>query len=89
MEVSLAAAASGEAGGVLRGLLGCERRVKGRGRGGVGRFCFVAGAATADADGGGVGGVGFADMEGGGKGHCCGWWFGLNTMVIGTFGDCM
>lgn len=73
VEVSLAAAAGGEAGGVVGGLLRGEGGVEG-GRGSwVGGLGFVACAAAANADGGGVGGVGFADVEGGGEGHCCRW----------------
>lgn len=62
MKVSLAAAAGGKAGRMLRGLrVVCvgERGVEIGWRDRVGGLGFVARAATADADGGGVGGVGF------------------------------
>ena len=49
--------------------MGERERVVQRGRGRrVDGFGFVTRAAAADADGGGVGGVGFADLEGAG-GH--------------------
>lgn len=89
MEVPLAAAAGGEAGGVVRGLLSGEGGVEGGRGSGVAGFGFVACAAAANADGGGVGGVGLADVEGGGEGHCCRWWFGLTIAGIGSFTCCM
>ena len=65
MEVSLAAAAGGEARGMLSGVgLVGERRVEGGWGCGVAGFGFVACAAATNADGGGVGRMGFADVDG-------------------------